>query len=255
MIKLKNILIEATLANDTDFRELVKGFEGTGPVDANNNHLAYDDANPSHAARPGQPVRGTLTIGYGTTATVFPKLKPGLKITPAQAEDLLTKGIIEHEAKARRIVPKYDMYPKYVQGAILNAIYRGDLGPKTAAAMNAGKWSEAATMYLQHRNYTNPNGMSGVVARMKSNADAFAKYAKELSTKKAAQVNTQTKKSKPTGVDWMDRALESGYYVVKPGDQLLKIAMDHGLTLDYIMNLNDLTHSGDIHPGDKLAIR
>jgi hypothetical protein len=67
--------------------------------------------------------------------------------------------------------------------------------------------------------------------------------------------SSETKKSKPTGVDWMDRALESGYYVVKPGDQLLKIAMAHGLTLDYIMNLNDLTHSGDVHPGDKLAIR
>jgi GH24 family phage-related lysozyme (muramidase) len=251
MIKLKNILTETTLANDTDFRSMVKTWEGPGPVDGNNNHLAYDDARPNVPAKPGQRIEGTLTIGYGTTATVLPTLKPGLKISAQKAEDLLTKGIIEHEAKARQLVPKYDTYPKYVQGAILNAIYRGDLGPKTAAAMNAGKWADAATMYLQHHNYTNPGKFTGVVNRMKSNADAFAKYAKELATKKP----TKSAKSKPTGVDWMDNAIASGYYTVKPGDQLLKIALDHGLTLDYIMNLNDLTHSGDIQPGDKLALR
>ena len=96
MIKLKHILSEATLAGDVDFRTMVKTWEGPGPVDANNNHLAYDDARPGVPARPGQHIEGTLTIGYGTTATVLPTLKPGLKISPKRAEDLLTKGVLSY---------------------------------------------------------------------------------------------------------------------------------------------------------------
>jgi GH24 family phage-related lysozyme (muramidase) len=202
MIRLKSILTEATLATDNDFRDKVKSWEGTGPVDANNNHLAYDDANPSVPAKPGAPVQGTLTIGYGTTAVVLPNLKPGMKISPQKAEQLLTKGIADHEAKARRLVSKYDTYPAYVREAILNAIYRGDLGPKTIAAINKGQWDNVATMYLQHPNYTSPGKFVGVVKRMKSNADAFTRYAKEIKPKTSAKAFTYVGKTvypKPGG--------------------------------------------------------
>lgn len=202
MIRLKYLLSEATLASDTDFRDKVKSWEGPGPVDANNNHLAYDDANPSVPAKPGKPIQGTLTIGYGTTGVVLPNLKPGMKISPQKAEQLLTKGIVEHEAKARRLVPKYDTYPTYVREAILNAIYRGDLGPKTIATINKGQWDSVAEMYLQHPNYTNPGKFTGVVKRMKSNADAFARYAKELKPKTPAKAFTYIGKTvypKPGG--------------------------------------------------------
>jgi len=184
MIRLKSLLNEYTLATDNNFRDKVKSWEGPGPVDAKGNHLAYDDENPDVPLKPGAPVKGTITIGYGTTATVLPTLKPGMKITPSAAEQLLTKGIKEHEAKAIRLIPKYKRYPKYVQEAILNAIYRGDLGPNTIETINKGQWSKVSAMYLQHPNYTNPGELRGVVTRMKSNADAFDKYAKELKPKK-----------------------------------------------------------------------
>jgi GH24 family phage-related lysozyme (muramidase) len=184
MIRLKHLLTEAApLSADNTFREKVKGWEGPGPVDANKNHLAYDDANPSVAAKPGVPIRGTLTIGYGTTGTVLPTLKAGMKISPATAEKLLIKGIANHESKARQVIPKYDSYPTYVREAILNAIYRGDLGPATIKLINAGSWSNVSAEYLKHKNYTNPGSMSGVVTRMKSNADAFTRYSKELRVK------------------------------------------------------------------------
>jgi GH24 family phage-related lysozyme (muramidase) len=213
MIRLKYLLSEATLASDTDFREKVKSWEGPGPVDANNNHLAYDDANPSVPAKPGAPVQGTLTIGYGTTAVVLPNLKPGMKISPQKAEQLLTKGIAEHEAKARRLVSKYDTYPAYVREAILNAIYRGDLGPKTIAAINKGQWDDVSVMYLQHPNYTNPGKFPGVVKRMKSNADAFNRYAKELNPSEA----------KPAQTSWVGKTLyplpgDPGYANVRDED-------------------------------------
>lgn len=214
MIRLKNILTEATLATDVDFREKVKSWEGPGPVDSKNNHLAYDDANPSVPAKPGSPVQGTLTIGYGTTKTVLPDLKPGMKISAAKAEQLLTKGIAEHETKARRLVPKYDSYPAYVREAILNAIYRGDLGPKTISAINSGEWSKVSKLYLQHPNYTNPGKFTGVVKRMKSNADAFDRYAVELKPAKPI---------KPVQTSWVGKTLyalpgDPGYATVRDED-------------------------------------
>ena len=193
MIRLKHLLTEAaTLSADDTFREKVKGWEGPGPVDSNKNHLAYDDANPRVAAKPGATIRGTLTIGYGTTGTVLPTLKAGMKISPATAEKLLIKGIANHESKARRLIPKYDSYPTYVREAILNAIYRGDLGPATIKLINAGSWSKVSAEYLKHKNYTNPGSMSGVVVRMKANADAFTRYSKELRTTKPTKVATIT---------------------------------------------------------------
>lgn len=252
MIRLKTILIESSLAFDNEFKELVKQWEGPGPVDKAGNHLAYDDANPKVPAKPGIRPRGTLTIGYGTTASVLPTLKPGMKISHDKADALLTKGIAEHEHKAMQLVPKFNTYPKYVRAAILNAIYRGDLGPNTRKLINQGKWKEASIEYLKHPNYTNPGKFVGVVKRMKSNSVAFDKYASELKSKQ-----TQIKpKPFKTGVDWMDKALsgDTYIYVVKPGDTLLAIANKHGLSLDVLKGMNGLTN-GNIVPGQKLKLK
>jgi GH24 family phage-related lysozyme (muramidase)/LysM repeat protein len=195
MIQLKSILSEASLAFDNDFKEMVKQWEGPGPTDANGNHLAYDDANPKVPAKPGDPIIGTLTIGYGTTAAVFPTLKAGMKISKADAEKLLAKGIADNEAKANRLIPKFNSYPKYVRTAILNAIYRGDLGPATRKLINQGKWNKVAGEYLNHPNYLNPGRFKGVVKRMKSNSDAFKQYASELQTSKPTTAKAPSTKS------------------------------------------------------------
>jgi GH24 family phage-related lysozyme (muramidase) len=330
MIRLKSLLTESALAADTDFRSQVKSWEGTGPLDANGNHLAYDDKNPSVPAKPGQAIEGTLTIGYGATKAVYPKLKPGAKITPAEAEQLLTKGIKEHETKARRLIPKYDTLPDTVRKAIVNAIYRGDLGPKTIGLINAEKWDKVPTQYLDHPNYTNPGKLTGVVKRMKSNADAFADYAKKLAGNikdrvtgkhssnrlknlKTANTNlvgkmlytkpgnfqtyTRTEPVVDNGIiDNVDNKLapatpigtvikavkgedsklwylvkypdgsgtgyvrsdviktnNSKYYTVKPGDQLLKIALDNATTLDDLKSLNMLTNT-ELTAGQKIRL-
>jgi len=194
MIRLKHLLTEAApLSTDKNFRKQVKKWEGPGPVDANNNHLAYDDKNPKVAVKPGVKILGKLTIGYGTTDTVLPTLKAGMKISPSYAETLLTLGINQHEADARRLIPKYDSYPTYVREAILNARYRGDLGTDTIKLINAGKWSKVSAEYLNHKNYTDPGSMSGVVVRMKANAIAFDTYAAKLKSKKTTtKVATST---------------------------------------------------------------
>lgn len=67
---------------DTAGVELLKQFEGCYL-------FAYDDAN-DRRVEPGDPVHGTLTIGYGHTGSdVF----PGLTWTQEQAEEALTHDI------------------------------------------------------------------------------------------------------------------------------------------------------------------
>jgi len=325
MIRLKSLLTESALASDTDFRKQVKTWEGEGPVDEKGNYLAYDDAT-KQAVQPGQAVQGTLTIGYGTTKSVYPKLKPGTKISANQAEELLTKGIQQHEERARAMVTKYDSLPDYVRRAIVNAVYRGDLGPNAAKLMNAEKWSEVSAEYLNHPNYKNPGKFRGVVKRMKSNADAFDTYAKEIAKKKEqGKSKNLLKKLKTTNtnlvgkmlytkpgnlqtytrtapvvdngiIDNVDNKLRaaspigtvikavkgedskiwylvkypdgsgtgyvrndvvkttnSKYYIVKPGDQLLKIAVDNATTLDNLRSLNMLRNT-DLTPGQKIRL-
>lgn len=176
MISLKNLIFES-LADDTEFRDKVKEWEGA--VTVKGQHVTYDDATMKPVTSPSQ-LQGVLTIGYGTTKSVYPQLKPGMKISEKTAEDLLTRGIQKIENDVRRRLPKYDSYPKYVQIAIMNASYRGDLGPATIKLINQGQWDSVSKEYLNHPNYTNPGNMTGVVKRMKSNADAFSQYATEL---------------------------------------------------------------------------
>lgn len=330
MIRLKSLITESALATDPDFRQQVKTWEGEGPKDANGNYLAYDDENPKKPVAPGSPIQGTLTIGYGTTKSVFPDLKPGTKISPTQADQLLTKGIQEHEARAKSLINKYDTLPDYVKKAIVNAVYRGDLGPKTIGLINAGKWNEVPTQYLTHPNYTNPGKLRGVVKRMKSNADAFSKYAQDVVGKVKNQISgatnsnrlknlkttstnlvgkmiytlpgntttyTRTEPVVDNGIfDNVDNELaafspigtvikavkgedsktwylvkypdgsgtgyvrsdvvkttNSKYYIVKPGDQLLKIAMANAIPISDLQHINNMTNSY-INPGQKIRL-
>ena len=58
---------------------------------------AYDDFDPPKARRkiqPGDVVRGTLTIGYGSTG---PHVRPGMEITRAEAEALLRQDLDRFE--------------------------------------------------------------------------------------------------------------------------------------------------------------
>ena len=64
---------------------------------------AYDDADPARPPRfvqSGDPVRGTLTIGYGHTRSV----RPGQRITQAEAERLLLEDLAPVEAAIARSV-------------------------------------------------------------------------------------------------------------------------------------------------------
>lgn len=79
--------------------------------------------------------------------------------------------------RSARAVKDYKSMPQELQNAVLSAVYRGDLGPKTAALLSEGRYEAAAEEYLNHAEYrrrkaANPN--DGVVKRMERNAAAMA---------------------------------------------------------------------------------
>jgi len=184
------LITEASLAYDEEFKKLVRDWEGKVIDPTTKNHITYDDKTMK-PVKSSKQVRGTMTIGYGTTTDVYPEMKPGETITEPQANELLTKGITMKEDEVRRLIPNYDKYPRYVKAALLNSKYRGDLGPKTITLINQGKWGSVSTEYLNHPNYTNPGKFPGVVARMKSNGDAFDRYARELKSSPKQQTKSQ----------------------------------------------------------------
>ena len=91
----------------------------------------------------------------------------------------MKKDISAKESFAKRKIENYDKLPQYVKNGIINALYRGDLGPKTLKLMNMGQWDGVAKEYLNHPNYTSGK-YPKIKERMKMNADAFEKYAAEL---------------------------------------------------------------------------
>lgn len=75
---------------------------------------AYDDAN-DHIVKPGQHVRGTLTIGYGhTTAAGLPRVYVGQTITKDEADAILASDLaaveadIEHHVKVPLTQDQFD---------------------------------------------------------------------------------------------------------------------------------------------------
>ena len=120
---------------------------------------------------------GSDTIAYGH------KILPGENfsrgITDLEATQLLKKDIAAKERLAKSKMPKFDTFPEYVKNAIINAMYRGDLGPKTIKLINANQWDKVSSEYLNNKNYKS-GGYAQIKARMKSNTDAFSRYSTEV---------------------------------------------------------------------------
>jgi lysozyme len=65
---------------------------------------AYDDATEK-VVKPGQKVKGTITIGYGhTTSAGPPRIFTGMKITEAEADAILAHDLAHVEADVNRVV-------------------------------------------------------------------------------------------------------------------------------------------------------
>lgn len=83
----------------------------------------------------------------------------------------------DHVQRAKDFIgaSTYNSLPKNVQTAVVTAVYRGDLGPKTRTLIKNGEWSKVSTEYLNHGDYKNAekNKMMGIRRRMNWVADQF----------------------------------------------------------------------------------
>lgn len=122
---------------------------------------------------------GSDTIAYGH------KILPGENfsngITDIEATQLLKKDIAAKQHLAKSKMPKFDKFPEYVRDAIINAMYRGDLGPKTIKLINSNQWNKVSAEYLNNKNYKS-GGYAQIKDRMKNNADAFDRFSKKISS-------------------------------------------------------------------------
>ena len=85
--------------------------------------------------------------------------------------------------RASKAVKGYNTLPDEGKSAVLSAVYRGDLGPKTAKLLSAGKYEAAAKEYLNHAEYRQGKGKKATSAqraiseRMERNAQVFKSLA------------------------------------------------------------------------------
>lgn len=132
---------------------------------------------------------GKLTIGIGHYLTNtesdrkliaalfkdtvnYDKLLNGTqKLTNDQVEKLFNTDVKIKEKLASRLIPNYNNFDQDTKNAIVNGLYRGDLGPKTIKHINTGNWKNAAREYLSHSNAQ--SGPEQIKRRMKTNAALF----------------------------------------------------------------------------------
>lgn len=113
---------------------------------------------------------GSDTIAYGHKLQKGEDFSRG--ITDDQATQLLRKDINSKLGLARKRIKNFDSLPLTVRIAAINALYRGDMGPRTMQHLSNQDFAAAAKEYLNHQEYKNTSS-KGVKDRMNWNAKVF----------------------------------------------------------------------------------
>jgi hypothetical protein len=113
---------------------------------------------------------GSATIAYGHKIQKGEDFSKG--ITDSEALRLLEKDIDKKVSYAKSHIKNFDNMPISVKIATINALYRGDMGPRTMNLLSQNKFGDAAREYLNHREYRSTSNR-GVKKRMDWNAAVF----------------------------------------------------------------------------------
>jgi lysozyme len=143
---------------------------------------AYDDADPTRPRKriqPGDPVRGTLTIGYGHTRTV----RPGMEITEAEADRLFREDLAPCEAAVERAVrvPLTDnQFAALVSFAynLGHSTAKGSPLANVAETLNKGDYAGAVRrmgLYVKQRQNGRLVTVPGLVNRRAAEAGLWAR--------------------------------------------------------------------------------
>lgn len=114
---------------------------------------------------------GAATIAYGHKILKGENFSRG--ISDEEASRLLEKDITRKIGDAKQHIKNFDSLPLTVRIAVVNALYRGDLGPKTMTLLASNQFGQAAKEYLNHREYRTTSNR-GVKKRMEWNAKVIA---------------------------------------------------------------------------------
>jgi lysozyme len=106
---------------------------------------------------------GSDTIAYGHKIQKGEDFSKG--ITDSEAERLLEKDIREKIRFAKTKMKNFDGMPLTVKIAVINALFRGDMGPRTMTLLSQNKYAQAAREYLNHQEYRTTSN-KGVKKRM-----------------------------------------------------------------------------------------
>jgi len=89
------------------------------------------------------------------------------------------ESFAHHEDRTRKHIKNYDKLPEWLQAELVQAEYRGDLGmsPTFRKLFNAGKYKQAASEFLDHAEYKDPNTPDQIKGRLESVAKAVAQFA------------------------------------------------------------------------------
>jgi len=119
--------------------------------------------------------RNIIKTIFGGSVDYDSLLKGSQTLTKDQVEKLFNVDVKIKEKLASKLIPDYNSFDKNTKNAIVNALYRGDLGQKTIKLINAKDWKKAAAEYFNHSNAK--SGPDQVKRRMKTNAALLYKNA------------------------------------------------------------------------------
>jgi GH24 family phage-related lysozyme (muramidase) len=199
MIRLTTLLAENV--KDASFIDRLKKYENS----KGNPSGGWDPSKQKWFPH-GSPEGGTKTIAYGHKLQSNSEYPNG--ITDTDASKLLERDIDNAITKIKNAlkITNFDSLPSYVQQALVNATFRGELkyGHTAVGYMRTRQWDNVANEYLDNDNYR--SGSDGLRARMEWNANQFRKYGEEQSLSQLIQLkNTDVQIVKP---------------IVNPGQQI-----------------------------------
>ena len=196
---------------------------------------------------------GVLTIGYGHTGA---DVKPGQRITEAQAEGLLRQDMKSFEDAVKRNVKvpltqgQFDALTSFTfncgEGALKKSklLEKLNAGDYAGAQAEFGKWNKGGGRVLP-----------GLVRRRAEEAQMFGNRAPEGGA--AVRTGTAAGTGAAAGATTQQSvsATGAGTHAVKRGDTLWAIARANGVSLKDLIAANPQIKNPDlIYPGDKVKI-
>lgn len=139
-------------------------------------HVGNPTIGIGHFLNNSEVDRNLINSLFGGKVNYDDLLSGKQELTKDQVQKLFNVDVKIKEKLASKLITDYDNLDQGTKNAIINALYRGDLGKKTIKLINDKNWVAAATEYLNHKNAK--SGPDQVKRRMKTNAALLYKNSK-----------------------------------------------------------------------------